>query len=32
LWDKKFNGSVNQTIVEVISDIWERTKNNNPIM
>jgi hypothetical protein len=32
LWDKKFNGSVNQTIFEVISNIWERTKNNDPIM
>ena len=32
LWDKKFNGSVNQTIFEVISHIWERTKNNDPIM
>ena len=32
LWDKKFNGSINQTIVEVISHIWERTKNNDPIM
>jgi hypothetical protein len=32
LWDKKFNGSVNQTIFEVISHIWERTKKNEPIM
>jgi hypothetical protein len=32
LWYKKFNGSVNQTIFEVISDIWERTKKNEPIM
>jgi gamma-glutamylcysteine synthetase len=32
LWDKKFNGSVNQTIFEVISHVWERTKNNDPIM
>ena len=32
LWDKKFNGSVNQTIFEVISHMWERTKNNDPIM
>jgi gamma-glutamylcysteine synthetase len=31
LWDKKFNGSVEQTIVEVINDIWQRTKNNEPI-
>ena len=32
LWDKKFNGSVDQTIFEVISHIWERTKKNEPIM
>ena len=32
LWDKKFNGSIDQTVVEIISDIWERTKNNRPIM
>ena len=31
LWDKKFNGSVEQTIVEVINDIWQKTKNNDPI-
>ncbi|MDQ4056434.1 MAG: hypothetical protein M3156_03345 [Thermoproteota archaeon] len=31
LWDKKFNGSVEQTVVEVINDIWQRTKNNEPI-
>ena len=32
LWDKKFNGSIDQTVVEIISDIWERTKHNRPIM
>jgi gamma-glutamylcysteine synthetase len=31
LWQEKFNGSVDQTLFEVISDIWERTKNNRPI-
>ena len=31
LWQEKFNGSLEQTIFEVISDIWERTKNNQPI-
>lgn len=31
LWDKKFNGSVEQTVVEIINDIWQRTKNNEPI-
>ncbi|HET7642435.1 MAG TPA: glutamate-cysteine ligase family protein [Nitrososphaeraceae archaeon] len=32
LWDKKFNGSIDQTVVEIIFDIWERTKHNRPIM
>ena len=32
IWDKKFNGSIDQTVVEIISDIWERTKHNRPIM
>jgi gamma-glutamylcysteine synthetase len=31
LWQEKFNGSVEQTVFEVISNIWERTKNNRPI-
>ena len=31
LWQEKFNGSVEQTVCEVISNIWERTKNNRPI-
>jgi gamma-glutamyl:cysteine ligase YbdK (ATP-grasp superfamily) len=32
LWDKKFNGSIDETVVEIISHIWERTRNNRPIM
>ena len=32
LWDEKFNGSIRQTIFDVISDIWQRTRNNQPIM
>lgn len=32
LWDEKFNGSIRQTIFEVISDIWQRTRSNQPIM
>ncbi|HEU5172038.1 MAG TPA: hypothetical protein VFT83_00785 [Nitrososphaeraceae archaeon] len=32
LWDEKFNGSINQTVFEIISHMWERTKNNRPIM
>jgi gamma-glutamyl:cysteine ligase YbdK (ATP-grasp superfamily) len=31
LWQTKFNGSIEQTLQEVISDVWERTKNNQPI-
>ncbi len=31
LWQTRFNGSIEQTLPEVISDIWERTKNNQPI-
>jgi gamma-glutamyl:cysteine ligase YbdK (ATP-grasp superfamily) len=32
LWEEKYNGSVNQTVYEIISDIWEKTKNNHPII
>jgi gamma-glutamyl:cysteine ligase YbdK (ATP-grasp superfamily) len=31
LWSEKFNGSVSQTVYEIISDIWQRTKENQPI-
>ncbi|HWS19641.1 MAG TPA: hypothetical protein VN239_03060 [Nitrososphaera sp.] len=31
LWQTKFNGSTEQTLQEVVADIWERTKNNQPI-
>jgi len=32
IWSEKFNGSVNQTIYEIISDIWQKTKENQPIV
>jgi len=32
IWNDKFNGSVNQTIYEIISDIWQKTKENQPII
>jgi gamma-glutamyl:cysteine ligase YbdK (ATP-grasp superfamily) len=32
IWSEKFNGSVNQTIYEIISDIWQKTKENRPIV
>jgi gamma-glutamyl:cysteine ligase YbdK (ATP-grasp superfamily) len=31
IWSDKFNGSVSQTVYEIISDIWQRTKENQPI-
>ncbi len=31
LWQTKFNGSIEQTLSEVVEDIWERTRNNQPI-
>jgi gamma-glutamyl:cysteine ligase YbdK (ATP-grasp superfamily) len=32
LWHEKFNGSVEKTVVEIISHMWERTKINQPII
>ena len=32
LWHARFNGNIEQTLFEVISDVWEKTKNNQPIM
>lgn len=32
LWDEMFNGSIKQTIFEVISDIWQRARSNQPIV
>ncbi|MFL6372617.1 MAG: hypothetical protein ACJ70P_05740 [Nitrososphaera sp.] len=31
LWQTRFNGSVEQTLTEVVADVWERTKTNQPI-
>jgi gamma-glutamylcysteine synthetase len=31
LWQSKFNGSVEQTLPEVVADVWEKTKSNQPI-
>lgn len=30
-WSEKFNGSASQTIYEIVSDIWRKTKENQPI-
>jgi hypothetical protein len=31
MWSEKFNGSVCETIYEIISDIWQKTRENQPI-
>jgi len=31
LWQSKFNGSVEQTLPEILADVWEKTKSNWPI-
>ncbi|HXV88172.1 MAG TPA: hypothetical protein VD710_03655 [Nitrososphaeraceae archaeon] len=30
-WSEKFNGLVSETVYEIISDIWQKTKENQPI-
>jgi gamma-glutamylcysteine synthetase len=32
LWQSKYNGSIEQTLLEVVADIWQKTKNNQPII
>jgi gamma-glutamyl:cysteine ligase YbdK (ATP-grasp superfamily) len=32
LWQSKYNGSVEQTLLEVVADIWQKTRNNQPII
>lgn len=32
LWDKYFNGNIDETISQIILELWERTKNNHPIL
>ena len=32
LWHEKFNGSIEQTVSEIIANVWEKTKINEPIM
>ena len=32
LWYEKFNGSLEQTVSEIIAHIWEKTKTNQPIV
>ena len=31
LWHEKFNGSIEQTVSEIIAHMWEKTKINEPI-
>lgn len=32
IWDKKYNGSFEETTVEVVSEVWEHTKRNKPLI
>jgi hypothetical protein len=32
LWHEKFNGSVDQTVSEIIAHMWDKTKTNEPII
>jgi hypothetical protein len=31
LWQAKFDGNTEETLQEVIADVWDKTKNNRPI-
>ena len=32
LWDSKYNGNVSQTVSEIIQHVWDKTKNNSPLL
>ncbi|HXT83921.1 MAG TPA: hypothetical protein VN704_06260, partial [Verrucomicrobiae bacterium] len=32
LWESNYNGNVCQTVSEIISHVWEKTKNNSPLL
>ena len=32
LWDSNFNGNVYQTVSEIIQHVWDKTKNNSPLL
>jgi len=32
LWESKYNGNINQTVSEIIQHIWNKTKNNSPLL
>ncbi len=32
LWESKYNGNVYQTVSEIIGHVWEKTKNNSPLL
>jgi gamma-glutamyl:cysteine ligase YbdK (ATP-grasp superfamily) len=32
LWESKYNGNVNQTVSEIIQHVWNKTKNNSPLL
>ena len=31
LWHESYDGSAEKAVLEVVSDIWEKTKSNSPI-
>lgn len=31
MWDQKFNGSIQDTVSEIISNVWEHTRQNIPV-
>ncbi len=32
LWESKYNGNVNQTVSEIIQHVWDKTKDNSPLL
>ena len=32
LWESKYNGNVNQTVSEIIQHVWNKTKDNSPLL
>jgi len=32
VWDSNFNGNVYQTVSEIIQHVWDKTKNNSPLL
>jgi hypothetical protein len=32
LWESKYNGDVSQTVSEIVQHVWEKTRNNIPLL